>query len=178
MKKARNINMRGHRSVATLLWGGFASLVAGPCALCSMPLSTVSVSMQLGDRPADLHTGALSMCAYRASLFLRHAAMQRKRALHIAHVLATDACVPPKAVRNGPGVMPGAVAVEDELGRVISLATFTPEVRILAPTWCEFVTLVFGLAGLCVVWRPAVAMRSGTDFCVLLARQMPAMRSM
>ena len=27
-----------------------------------------------------------------------------------------------------PGVMPGAVAVEDELGRVISLATFTPEV--------------------------------------------------
>ena len=34
-----------------------------------------------------------------------------------------------QAVRNGPAVMPGAVAVEDELGRVISLASFTPEVR-------------------------------------------------
>ena len=33
-----------------------------------------------------------------------------------------------QAVRNGPAVMPGAVAVEDELGRVISLANFTPEV--------------------------------------------------
>lgn len=32
------------------------------------------------------------------------------------------------AVRNGPSVHPGAVAVEDELGRVISLANFSLEV--------------------------------------------------
>ena len=42
--------------------------------------------------------------------------------LYLTHVMGLQ------AVRNGPGVMPGAVAVEDELGRVISLATFTPEV--------------------------------------------------
>ena len=44
------------------------------------------------------------------------------------HMLDPTCVTPVQAVRNGPGVMPGAVAVEDELGRVISLATFTPEV--------------------------------------------------
>ena len=37
------------------------------------------------------------------------------------------------AVRNGASVHPGAIAVEDELGRVISLVTLTPEVCVHGP---------------------------------------------
>ena len=40
-------------------------------------------------------------------------------------------------VTNGPDKHPGAVAVEDEFGRVISLATFSEQVgqRILVLSW-------------------------------------------
>ena len=58
---------------------------------------------------------------------------------------------PPQAVRNGPSVMPGAVAVEDELGRVISLATFTPEVSTADLAYgCDCGSWVK-----CCVWRNA-----------------------
>lgn len=35
------------------------------------------------------------------------------------------------AVRAGPDALPGAVAVEDEQGRMVSLATLAPEVRLM-----------------------------------------------
>lgn len=37
-------------------------------------------------------------------------------------------------VTNGPDKHPGAVAVEDEFGRVISLTSFSQQVRLCKPT--------------------------------------------
>lgn len=39
-------------------------------------------------------------------------------------------------VRAGPDALPGAVAVEDEQGRMLSLATLAPEVRLSLNTLC------------------------------------------
>lgn len=43
-----------------------------------------------------------------------------------------------RQVRAGPDALPGAVAVEDEQGRMLSLATLAPEVNVgLHKLWCS-----------------------------------------